>query len=54
MSIMVGGVCGVTYNRYTNGGLIVLTAAIMTLAVTLSLTAYACTTKSDFTMMGIL
>ena len=32
--------------------MIVVSAALLTLAVTLSLTAYACTTKTDITMMG--
>jgi len=31
---------------------LVVMAALMTLAITLSLTLYACTTKSDITMMG--
>jgi hypothetical protein len=30
-----------------------MVAALLTFAVTAALTAYACTTKTDFTMMGI-
>ena len=35
-----------------NDPLIVMIAAGMTLGITLALTVYALTTKSDFTMMG--
>jgi FtsH-binding integral membrane protein len=41
------------YIEYSkNGGELVLAAALLTLAVTLALTLYAFTTKTDFTMMG--
>ncbi len=39
--------CCSFYDRQT-----VITAAVMTVAVTVSLTIYACTTKTDFTMYG--
>lgn len=54
MSVMVSGICGIVYNALQeDGAYIVLAAALLTMAVTLSLTLYACTTKTDFTMMGI-
>ena len=54
MSVMVSGICGIVYNfLQEDGAYIVLAAALLTMAVTLSLTLYACTTKTDFTMMGI-
>lgn len=43
---MVSFICSTTNPR------IVLMAASMTCAITLALTYYACTTKTDFTMMG--
>lgn len=49
-ALLVAQVCAIY--AATDGGMIVLTAAIMTLGITLSLTLYACTTKSDFTMSG--
>lgn len=53
MSVMVSGICGIVYNfLQQDGAYIVLAAALLTMAVTLSLTLYACTTKTDFTMMG--
>lgn len=55
-------VCSFAYLGYSkNGGYnffyriaeLVLAAAILTLGITAALTYYACTTKSDFTMMGL-
>lgn len=43
---IVSFICGMTNPK------IVFLAALFTLAIFFSLTLYACTTKSDFTMMG--
>ena len=45
-SYIVSFICGLTNPE------VVLVAAIMTLGITCSLTYYALTTKSDFTMAG--
>lgn len=45
--------CSIAYVLYPgNGGQLVLLAAVLTLAITVALTIYAFTTKTDFTMMG--
>ncbi|CAK71146.1 unnamed protein product (macronuclear) [Paramecium tetraurelia] len=45
--------CSIAYLIYPeNGGQLVLIAAVLTLAITISLTLYAFTTKSDITMAG--
>jgi FtsH-binding integral membrane protein len=55
MSFLVAAICGSVYNFYKeNGASLVVIAALLTLTVTLALTIYAFTTKTDFTMMGIL
>ena len=43
---MVGFICGFTDPK------IVFMAAFFTMAIFLALTLYACTTKTDFTLMG--
>ena len=54
MSIVIAAICGSVYNAFGNqGGYLVLISALLTFAVTISLTLYAFTTKTDFTMMGI-
>lgn len=54
MSVIVAAICGSVYNFYQeNGGFIVMAAALLTFGVTIALTLYACTTKTDFTMMGM-
>ena len=53
-SFVVAGSCAVCYDAFSNGGELVLCAAVMTFAVTCALTIYAVTTKNDFTMQGIL
>jgi hypothetical protein len=45
-SYLVSVICGMSNPR------LVLMATFMTLGITLALTLYACTTSSDFTMMG--
>jgi FtsH-binding integral membrane protein len=51
---LVSAVCSSVFLVYSkNGAEIVLAAALLTLAMTLALTAYAFTTSSDFTMIGI-
>jgi hypothetical protein len=59
--IVVAAICGSCYNMFSNGGtldkylskaILVVVSALLTFAVTLSLTLYACTTKTDFTMCG--
>jgi len=53
MSIVIAAICGSVYNAFGNqGGYLVLISALLTFAVTISLTLYAFTTKTDFTMMG--
>lgn len=52
-SFLVAGCCAVCYDLFDNGGLIVLSASLLTLAITLALTLYAWTTKKDFTLCGI-
>ena len=53
MSVIVAAICSSVYNAFgENGGFIVLAAALLTFAVTVALTIYAFTTKSDFTIMG--
>ena len=53
MSVIVAAICSCVYNKLgEKGGFLVMAAAALTLAVTISLTIYALTTKSDFTMMG--
>jgi hypothetical protein len=44
--------CSIVYNLLENGGELVLISAFMTLAVTIGLTMYAYSTKTDFTVMG--
>ncbi|CAD8105228.1 unnamed protein product [Paramecium primaurelia] len=51
-SFVVAGSCAVCEDAFTNGGTLILIAALMTFAVTASLTVYACRTKTDFTMAG--
>ncbi|CAK68517.1 unnamed protein product (macronuclear) [Paramecium tetraurelia] len=51
-SFVVAGSCAVCKDAFENGGTLILIAALMTFAVTASLTVYACRTKSDFTMAG--
>lgn len=51
-SFLVAGCCAVCYDLFDNGGLIVLSASLLTLAITLALTLYAWTTKKDFTLCG--
>lgn len=51
-SWVVSCVCSVVMLSNKNGGTLVLMAALLTLAITLGLTYYACTCKTDFTMMG--
>lgn len=49
-AMMVAQVCAI-YSVH-DGDIVVLMAAIMTLVITVSLTLYACVTKTDFTMKG--
>ncbi|EGR28875.1 hypothetical protein IMG5_167280 [Ichthyophthirius multifiliis] len=51
MSYMVSCTCSILGSQ-NNGQNLVLIAAVMTLGVSLALTAYAFYTKTDFTMMG--
>ncbi|KAM3143596.1 hypothetical protein pb186bvf_004358 [Paramecium bursaria] len=51
-SWMVSTFVGLANLQFSNGGQLVLIAAILTLGITLSLTYYAFTTKSDFTLQG--
>lgn len=50
--IVIAAICGSVYNAYSNGAVLVMVSALMAFAVTLALTLYACTTKTDFTMCG--
>jgi FtsH-binding integral membrane protein len=52
MSYMVSFICAIYRYNYDNGVFLVFTATTMTVAITLALTIYACTTKTDITMMG--
>lgn len=49
----IEGACVVSYEHYENGAILVIISALMTFAITISLTIYAVNTQNDLTKMGI-